>query len=224
MEPWATSVSGYVEQQVRALLADVRDDVGAIDAAFQQASRMLLGLGNQADTEAKDQEDLLKRGVAAGIGALLLDPFLIMSGGMHGFKGLGRTMLYQFAGMIVVSLIGLPALPVLVASAMIATVQNNEELIESLRDQALEEVLERIRVMHGASLGEVESQATGSLEACSVAIEKAIEAQIADHREQVAALRRQVGMARGENDQERTRLQQALDSVHGLGEQLAALA
>jgi len=51
----------------------------------------------------------------------VLDPFLVMGGGTLGFKGLGRTMLYQFAGMIVVSLVGLPALPVLIASSMIAT-------------------------------------------------------------------------------------------------------
>jgi hypothetical protein len=162
--------------------------------------------------------------MAAGIGALLLDPFLIMSGGMHGFKGLGRTLLYQFAGMVVVSLIGLPALPVLVAGAMIASVQNNEELIEDLKEQAAAEVLERIRAMRTTGLGELEAQATSSLEACSVAIEQAIEGRITDHRETVEALRAQVGTVREEHDQERTRLAAAQQSVAAIASRLEALA
>lgn len=224
LEPWANGLSSYVETQVRELLQEVTPEVGAIDATFEQAMRILAGLDAEADTSEKDKEDMLKRGAAAGIGALLLDPFLIMSGGMHGFKGLGRTLLYQFAGMVVVALVGLPALPVLVASSVIATVQNSEDLIQGLKDQALDEVLERIRAMRTTGLGDLEAQATTSLEACSAAIEKAVEGRIDDHREQVEALRAQVGSVRAEHDQERTRLSEAQDAVAAIAERLEAVA
>lgn len=223
LEPWANTLNSYVEAQISALLADVEREAGHIEATFERANRIIAGM-EDVDRAAKDQEDLFRRGLAAGIGVLLADPFLIMSGGMHGFKGLGRTMLYQFAGLVVVSIVGLPALPVLVVGAAIATIQNNDELIDTLKEQATDEVLGRMREMRTTGLAALEAQATAPLEACSAAIEEAINGRIADHREQVEALRAGVGTARAEHDDERTRLVEAQAAVVAVGTRLEALA
>jgi hypothetical protein len=231
LDPWATELNSYVENQIKELLAEVAEHAGEIEATFQQASRIISGLDQAPDTAEQDQEDMLKRGLAAGIGVLLGDPYLIMMGGMHGFKGVGRTMLYQFglgaAGIVLVA-IGLPLIPVMVtasaAGAVIAAVQSNDELIELLKKQALDEVLERLQATRTTGLGALETTVSEPLEACSVAIEKAIEGRIADHRESVEALRAQVGQAREEGAREQTRLDLAMAEVAAISTRLAILA
>ncbi len=223
LEPWATGLSAYVEQQIAALLREVEPEAGAIEATFQRATRILGGLDQPVDSGDADQQDLMRRGIAAGVGILLRDPFLIMSGGMHGFKGLGRTMLYQFAGVVVVSLLGLPVLPVLVATAMIASIQNNDELIDVLKDQVLKEVLDRVQHMRGSGIGEIEALAMEPLDACAVAIEQAIDGRIRDHQETVAALRQQMGQAREHSTQQRAQLDAALSAVAALALRLEAI-
>jgi hypothetical protein len=223
LEPWATGLSTYIEQQIGDLLREVEPEAGEIDATFQRATRILSGLDQPIDSGDADQQDLLKRGIAAGVGILLRDPFLIMSGGMHGFKGLGRTLLYQFAGVVAVSLLGLPLFPVLVAGAVVASVQNNDELIDVLKDQTLKEVLDRVQHMRGSGIGEIEALAVEPLDACGVAIEQAIDGRIRDHQETVAALRQQVGQAREQSVQQRAQLDEALSAVATLSARLEAI-
>ncbi len=216
LEPWAKEINKYLEEQVKALLKEVEADAGRIEAAFQQATRIISGLDEPVDTSDRDREDLIQRGLAAGVG-LLLNPFLIMAGGMHGFKGLGRALLYQFAGALVLATLGLPVVPALAIGAVIASVQSNDELIEKLKEQALEEVLGQIRAMRTSELGKLETLTIEPLDACGTAIERAIEARITDHRQSVEALRAQLGHAREEGSQERSRLEEALARVAEIG-------
>ena len=228
LEPWAKGLNTYVEEQIRTLLKEVEGEAGTIEATFQEATRILSGLDQNPDT--MEQEELLKRGLAAGIGVLLRDPYLIMVGGMHGFKGVGRALVYQIglstAGLLLIA-IGLPALPVLVAAsvagATLATVQGNDELIESLKAQALNEVLERLQAMRTSELADIQAKVLAPLEACTVAIEQAIEGRIRDHREGVNALRAQFGMAREDGAKEQTRLEETTGAVASIAARLEAL-
>jgi hypothetical protein len=195
------------------LVEEVEAEGEHVEAALREATRILSGLDQPIDTSGQDQDDLLKRGIAAGIGVLLFDPFLIMSGSMHGFKGLGRTMLYQLAAGVVGVAIGLPLLPILIASATVATVQNNDELIGELKKGVEKEVLERLQAMRTTALPDLQTQIAEPIDAYSVAVEKAIEARIIDHREAVASLREQFSAARKDTEQERSQLEEAQTQV-----------
>ncbi|MDB5077830.1 MAG: hypothetical protein JWO42_4009 [Chloroflexi bacterium] len=223
LEPWAADLNAYVEIQIKGLIEDVAVEGEHVEAAFREATRILSGLDQPIDTSGQDQDDLLKRGIAAGIGVLLFDPFLIMSGSMHGFKGLGRTMLYQLAAGMVGVAVGLPLLPILVASAAIATVQNNDELIGELKKGVEKEVLERLQAMRTTALGDLQTQVAEPIDAAGVAVEKAIEARIIDHRETVASLREQLSAARRDSDQERTHLEEAQAEVADIATRLESI-
>ena len=224
LEPWARNLNLYIEEQVKELLVEVEADAGKIDAAFQQATRILGGLDADPDTSERDREDMIHRGLAAGVGVLLLNPFLIMAGGMHGFRGLGRTFVYQFAGAVVLATFGLPVVPALVVGAMIASVQSNDELADKLKEQALEEVLDQVKAMRTTEIGKLETLAIEPIDACGLAIERAIDGRIADHRESVEALRGQLGLAREEGAQERTRLDETQAQVAAVGTRLESIA
>ena len=226
LEPWAAGVNSYVEAQVAALLKDLEPEVGRIDATFEQANRIMAGLDEAPDTAQQDQEDVYRRGLAAGIGLLLGNPFAIASGGMYGFKGLGRTALYQMAGGLVIVMIGLPALPalsILAAGAVIAQVQNNDEFLADLKEQVAKEVLDRLHTMRTTGLPDLEAQATAPLEACSLSVEQLIEGRIADHREGVEAMRAQMGTAREESTRQRSHLAEAQHEVAAIATRLEAL-
>jgi hypothetical protein len=223
LDPWVNGLSGYVEEQIKELLVEVERQAGQIDNTFQRATRIIGGLDDAAEAAERDQADLIQRGIAAGIGVLLLDPFLIMSGGMYGFRGLGRTALYTFGGALLVSLIGLPVLPVVLVATTVATIQNNDELLDRLKEQVRDEVLEHLQTMRTTGLADLETAVAEPLEACSVAIEKAIDGRIADHRESVEALRAQVGRARETGAQQQTAIQAAMAEVTAIGTRLAAL-
>lgn len=224
LEPWSNGLSAYVEAQLKDLLKDVEMHAGQIGTTFQRATRIIGGLDDADDAAERDQADLIQRGIAAGIGIILLDPFLIMAGGMYGFRGLGRTALYTFGGVLLVSLVGLPVLPVVIAASTMATIQNNDELIDTLKKQVLDEVLDRLQSMRTTGLSELETRVAEPLEACSLAIEQGIEGRIADHRESVEALRAQVGLAREASARQRTAIDAAMAEVSAVGARLAALA
>ena len=213
LEPWAGGLNGFVETQLKALAEEVAVEGMHVEATLREATRILSGLDQPADTSGQDQEDMLKRGIAASIGVILLDPFLILSGGTHGFKGLGRTLLYQLAAGMVGIFVGLPLLPVLAVGAAVATVQNNEELIDDLKHDVEKEVLDRLQAMRSTALGDLQNQVAEPLDTASLAIEKEIEARIADHRETVDTLRKQFGTAQRDTEQERERLDQAVSRV-----------
>lgn len=231
LEPWANGLNGYVEAEIKTLLQQVEAEAGRIDATLQEASRIVSGLDQPIDSSERDQQDLLQRGLAAGVGVLMGNPYLIMVGGMHGFKGVGRAMLYQLglgtAGLLLVA-IGLPALPVLVtasaAGATIAAVQGNDDLIEGLKRQTLDDLLERLRAMRTTGLAELQTRTVAPLDACGVAIEQAIEGRIRDHREGVVALRTQFGLAREDGVREQSRLEATQEAVSGIAARLEALA
>ena len=210
LEPWAGGINTFVESQLKALADEVAVEGMHVEATLREATRILSGLDQGADADGQDQEDMLKRGIAASIGVILLDPFLIFSGGMHGFKGLGRTLLYQLAAGMVGVVVGLPLLPVLVVGAAVATVQNNDELIGDLKHDVEKEVIERLQAMHTTALGDLQNQVAEPVDAAAVSIEKEIDARVADHRETVATLRKQFGTAQRDGEQERQRLDQAL--------------
>ncbi len=223
LEPWANGLNAWLEEQVKELLHEVEADAGKIDAAIEKATRIISGLDGNVDTSDRDREDLIQRGLAAGVG-LLLNPFLIMAGGMHGFRGLGRALAYQFAGALVLATFGLPVVPALAIGALIASVQSNEELVDKLKEQALEDVLSQIRAMHTTDIAKLETLAVGPIEACGAAIEQAIDGRIADHREGVEALRAQLSLAREEGIQERAHLDETQVRVAGIGTALEAIA
>jgi|GEM_PF-1581273 len=223
LEPWAAGLNDFVESQVRVLVDEVTAEGMHVEAVLREATRILSGLDQPIDTSGQDQDDMLKRGIAAGIGVILFDPFLIFSGGMHGFKGLGRTMLYQLAAGIVGVTVGLPLLPVLVASAAVATIQNNDELIGDLKSDVAKEIQERLQAMRTTALGDLQNQVVEPLEASGVAIEKEIDARLTDHRETVASLREQFGAARHDSDVERARLQGAQTAVVDVMAKLEAI-
>ncbi len=213
LEPWASGLNTFVEGQLKSLAEEVAVEGMHVEATLREATRILSGLDHPGDTSNQDQEDMLKRGIAAGIGVILLDPFLIFSGSMHGFKGLGRTLLYQLAAAMVGVAVGLPLLPVLVVGAAVATVQNNDELIGDLKSDVEKEVLERLQSMHTTALGDLQNQVAEPLDTAAVAIEKEIGARVADHRETVATLRKQFGTAQQDTERERQRLEQAQVSI-----------
>ncbi len=223
LEPWAIDLNKFVEARVRDLIEEVAVEGEHVEAALREATRILSGLDQPIDTTGADQDDMLRRGIAAGIGVIFLDPFLIFSGSMHGFKGLGRTLIYQLAAGTVGAVIGLPILPILMASAAIATVQNNDELIGDLKHNVEKEVLDRLQAMRTTALGELQTQVAEPLDACGVAIEQAIQARIVDHREAVNALREQFGAARRDTDQERTRLEEAQADVASVAARLESI-
>jgi predicted DNA-binding protein YlxM (UPF0122 family) len=223
LEPWAIDLNKFVEARVRDLIEEVAVEGEHVEAALREATRILSGLDQPIDTTGADQDDMLRRGIAAGIGVIFLDPFLIFSGSMHGFKGLGRTLIYQLAAGTVGAVIGLPILPILMASAAIATVQNNDELIGDLKRNVEKEVFDRLQAMRTTALGELQTQVAEPLDACGVAIEQAIQARIVDHREAVNALREQFGAARRDTDQERTRLEEAQANVASVAARLESI-
>jgi len=143
---------------------------------------------------------------------------------MHGFRGLGRALVYQFAGALVLATFGLPVIPALAIGAMIASVQSNEELVDKLKEQALEDVLSQVRAMRTTDIEKLETLSVEPIEACGAAIEKAIDGRIADHREGVEALRAQLSMAREEGLQERAHLDETQSRVAAIGAGLEAIA
>jgi hypothetical protein len=209
LEPWAGEMNTLVEHQLAGLAEEVAVEGVHVEAGLRQATRILGGLSEPVDSSGQEQDDLLKRGLAASIGVLLFDPFLIFSGGMHGFKGLGRTLVYQLAAGIVGVTVGLPLLPLLVISATVATVQNNDELIGTLKEDVETEVLGRLEAMRTTALPALQSQLVEPLDTAALSIEREIEARITDHRETVAALRTQFTAAQRDGNRERTQLEQA---------------
>ena len=194
IEPWANELNSYVTGQAEAQFAEIEREVGSIDATFQRANRIIAGLESPGDGNAQDE--MMNRGLAAGLGWILAGPFGGMAGGMHGWKGMGRAVAYQVAGILVVSIVGLPVLPVIIVASMIANVQSSEEFIRDLKRQALAEMLTQVEAMRGTGLADLEAKALAPLDALGTMVEKAIEARIVDYREQVESLRSQIGGAR----------------------------
>jgi hypothetical protein len=223
LEPWANELNAWLETQVKELLHEVEADAGKIDAAFEKATRILSGVDGNVDSSDRDREELIQRGLAAGVG-LLLNPFLIMAGGMHGFRGLGRALVYQFAGVLVLATFGLPIVPALAIGAMIASVQSNEELVDKLKEQALDDVLSQVRAMRTTDIATLETLSIEPINACGTAIEQAIDARIADHREAVEALRAQMSLAREEGGQESAHLDETQTQVAEISARLETIA
>ncbi len=224
LEPWASSLNGFVEAQLKSLAEEVAVEGMHVEATLREATRILGGLDQPSDTSSQDQEDMLKRGIAASIGVILLDPFLILSGGTHGFKGLGRTLLYQLAAGMVGVAVGLPLLPLFVVGAAVATVQNNDELIDDLKRDAEKEVLDRLLSMRTTALGDLQNQVAEPIDTAALAIEKEIDARITDHRETVETLRKQFGTAQHDTEQERQHLDRAVAQVTQIVSQLESIA
>jgi hypothetical protein len=103
-------------------------------------------------------------------------------------------------------------------------VQSNDELADKLKEQALEEVLGQVKAMRTTEIGKLETLAIEPIDACGAAIERAIDGRIADHRESVEALRAQLGLAREEGAQERTRLDETQAQVAAVGTRLESIA
>ena len=72
LEPWANELNAWLETQVKELLHEVEADAGKIDAAFEKATRILSGVDGNVDSSDRDREELIQRGLAAGVGLLVV--------------------------------------------------------------------------------------------------------------------------------------------------------
>lgn len=114
-----------VSRAMEKLMEEVNQEVAAIEREYDQVNFQLLGWDpHQAELNVKGPHWLERVG-AAGVGVFIGSPDYILTGGVGGFKGLGRDFAVRAAVAIPLVLLHAPILPVVIPVSMAAGLIGN---------------------------------------------------------------------------------------------------